>query len=100
MMHSFDVAAMTPGAFVTKVRGGLAERGYDRQVGVRLAGDRLTVEFRWMGTSSFEYRIEEHGQGFRADLVGQRISPLHAVFTDRFEHYFEQALAELGATSV
>ncbi len=91
---------MTPGAFVTKVRGGLAERGYDRQVGVSLAGDRLTVEFRWMGTSRFLYRVTETGDGFRADLADQAVAPLHAPFADRFESYFNRALEELGARNV
>lgn len=84
--------------FVAVVRDRLAETGYDRHLAVRLDGDRLTIEFRWMGTTRFEYRVEEREKGFRADFVDQRISPLHAAFTDRFEHYFEQALHELGAT--
>jgi hypothetical protein len=99
-MHSFEVAAVTPGRFVAKVRDGLAERGYDRHVGVRLAGDRLTVEFRWMGTSCFVYSVTETDRGFRADLVDQSVAPLHTPFADRFEGYFNQALEELGARTV
>ena len=91
---------MQPAEFVATVRGGLAERGYDRHLTISLDDDRLTIEFRWMGATRFEYRIDERDSGFRADLVGQRIAPLHAAFSDRFEHYFEQALAELGAKTV
>jgi len=88
---------MHPTEFVAAVREGLAERGYDRHLSVSVDGDRLTIEFRWMGTTRFEYRIDEGETGFRAELVGKRVSPLHAAFTDRFDHYFERALHELGA---
>ena len=98
-MRSFEMPTMQPAEFVARVRGELAERGYDRHLAVNLDGSRLTIEFRWMGTSRFDYRIETREQGFRADLVSERISPLHSAFTHRFEHYFEQALSELDATS-
>ncbi|HSN57786.1 MAG TPA: hypothetical protein VLT32_24170 [Candidatus Sulfomarinibacteraceae bacterium] len=96
-MRSFEMSSTTPSEFVRKVRAGLAERGYDRRLSVSLDGDRLTVTFSWMGTTSFGYRITESGDGFRADLTRRRISPLHAAFTDRFERYFERALSEVGA---
>ena len=99
-MRSFEMSSIKPSEFVRKVRAGLAERGYDRHLSVSLDGDRLTVTFHWMGTTSFDYWITESGDGFRADLVSRRISPLHAAFTDRFEHHFEQALGELGAKIV
>lgn len=99
-MRSFEMPSTTPSEFVRRVRAGLAERGYDRHLAVSLDGDRLTVTFRWMGTTSFGYRITESGGGFRAELASQRISPLHAAFTDRFEQSFEQALDKLGATIV
>jgi hypothetical protein len=97
-MQSFEMPATTPSDFVARVRAELAKRGYDRNLAVRLEGDRLTVAFRWMGTTSFDYQVVETTDGFRADLVSQRISPFHAAFTDRFERYFKQALTELGAT--
>jgi hypothetical protein len=99
-MRSFEMSSIKPSELVRKVRAGLAERGYDRNLSVSLDGDRLTVTFHWMGTTSFDYRITESGDGFRADLMSRRISPLHAAFTDRLEHYFEQALDELGAKIV
>jgi hypothetical protein len=99
-MRSFQVPNLTPPELVAKVRSGLAARGYDRQVSVRLDGDRLTIEFRWMGTSSFEYTVLETAGGFRAELASRRVSPLHVAFADRFDHYFERALTELGATTV
>lgn len=91
---------MQPAEFITTVRDGLAARGYDRHLTVALDDDRLTIEFRWLGTTRFEYRLDERPRGFRAELVGQRIAPLHTGFSDRFDRYFAQALAELGATPV
>jgi hypothetical protein len=99
-MQSFEMASTSPSEFVHRIRAGLAERGFDRQVMVRLDGDQLIVEFRWMGTSSFEYSVVEGAGGFRADLIDRRVASLHAAFTDRFEHYFEKALDELGAKIV
>ncbi|HSL16908.1 MAG TPA: hypothetical protein VLB51_03290 [Methylomirabilota bacterium] len=99
-MRSFEMSSTNPPEFVRKVRAGLAERGYDRHLSVSLDGDRLVVEFKWMGTTTFEYAVDETADGFRANLVNRRISPLHAAFTDRFEHYFERALSEVGATTV
>lgn len=99
-MRSFDAPSVQPAEFVATVRAGLAERGYDRHLRLDLDGDRLIIEFRWMGTTRFEYRIDEREHGFRAEFVGQRVSPLHAAFADRFEHYFERALHEVGATPV
>jgi hypothetical protein len=99
-MRSFELVSTSPDDFVDRVRSGLAARGYDRNLSIRLDADRLVIQFRWMGTTSFEYRVTERGDGFRADLVDQRVAPLHAPFTDRFEGYFDQALEELGAKTV
>ncbi|MCU0302471.1 MAG: hypothetical protein MUC56_00210 [Thermoanaerobaculales bacterium] len=91
---------MTPRQLVETVRDGLAARGFDRRFAINLDDDRLNIEFRWMGTTRFEYRIVPRGAGFRAVLVGQRVAPLHAAFADRFEHYFGLALTEVGARAV
>jgi hypothetical protein len=99
-MQSFEIESMSPVEFVAEVREGLASRGFERHLRVSVEGDVLTVEFRWMGTTRFEYRIEELDAGFRARFLGQRVAPLHAAFSDRFEGYFERALSELGARVV
>ena len=88
---------MKPAEFAAAIRAKLAARQFDRYVSISLEDDRLGVELRWMGTTSFGYRIMIEGAGFRAVLVDQRVSPFHAVFRDRFEGYFEEALAEVGA---
>lgn len=96
-MRSFEVSQMGPAQFVDRIRNELAAREFDRYVSVGLDGDRLGVELRWMGTTRFDYRISPFGDGFRADLVDQKVSPFHSPFASRFESYFEEALAKVGA---
>jgi hypothetical protein len=99
-MHSFEVPDTTPHDFVEAMRSALAEKEYDRFVVLDLEGDRLVVELRWMGTTRFQYRVRPERQGFRAKLVSEKVSPFHAVFADRFDEYFEKALAKVGARAV
>ena len=96
-MKSFDVSHMTPTEFVASIRDELAERDYARYLALELDGARLNIELRWMGTTRFEYRVEPVGEGFRAELRTQKISPFHVVFADRFDEYFAKALAKVGA---
>lgn len=88
---------MSPVEFVAAIRAKLAARNFDRYVSVSLDGDRLGVKLRWMGTTRFDYRTSPLGDGFRAELIDQRVSPFHAPFSGRFEGYFEEALANVGA---
>jgi len=99
-MHSFDVPAMSTTEFVQAMRAKLEAKEFDDYVVIELNGSSLTVELRWMGTSRFDFQVTERGDGFRADFVRQRIAPLHGAFTDRFDHYFEDALAKVGARAV
>ncbi len=99
-MRSFEVSGMSPSEFVSKIVSELNAREYDRYVSVSLRGDDLAVVLSYMGTTRFDYRILPVDDGFRAELTGQRVAPLHAVFSDRFESYFEKALAKVGATTL
>jgi hypothetical protein len=99
-MRSFEVPAKTPTAFVEEMRSALVAKQYDRYVALDLAGDSLVVELRWMGTTRFDFRVAPVGEGFRAEFVGQRVAPLHGAFSDRFEVYFEKALAKVGAKTI
>ena len=99
-MRSFEVPTMRPNDFVEAMRSKLAAKEFDRYVTLDLGGDGLTVELRWMGTTRFDYRVSAVDEGFRAELVGQRVAPLHRAFADRFESYFEEALAKVGARVV
>ena len=99
-MRSFEVSHMGPAQFVDTIKGHLATREYDRYVSIHLNGADLAVELRWLGTTRFDYRISPMGGGFRAELIRQRVAPLHATFGGRFETYFEESLAKVGARVV
>lgn len=99
-MRSFEVPGTTPSVFVEEMRSALVAKEYDRYVVLDLDGDSLVVELRWMGTTRFDFRIRPAGDGFRAEFVGQRVAPLHSAFSDRFEIYFDKALAKVGAKTV
>jgi len=88
---------MGPSEFVEKIQKELTARAYDRYVTVSFQGERLVVELRWMGTTRFEYRVIPTGEGFRAQLDRQRVAPIHAAFSGRFEGTFEEALTKAGA---
>ena len=89
---------MSPDRFVEKIRSKLADRRFDRYVSISHAEDRLLVELRWMGTTRFVYRVVPQDDGFRAELIDQRVAPMHAAFGDRFESYIDEALAKVGGT--
>ena len=99
-MHSFEVPGMSPVEFVNAMRAKLAAKEFDSYVVIDLNGSSLIVELRWMGTSRFEFQVADRIDGFRAEFVGQRIAPLHGAFTDKFEHYFDDALEKVGAKAV
>lgn len=96
-MRSFEVPGMRPAAFVGAMRSKLVNRQLDRYVVISLDGDSLVVEMRWMGTTRFDFTVSPMDDGFRAELVGQRVAPIHAAFSDRFDHYFIDALGKVGA---
>ena len=99
-MRSFEVSGMSPSEFVSKIVSDINAREFERYVSIQLDGDDLRVELRWMGTTRFDYRILPAGDGFRAELIGQSVAPLHAAFSNRFDGYFEQVLAKVGATTI
>jgi len=99
-MRSFEVPDTNPPTFVETMRTALAADDYDRYVFIALDGDRLAVELRWMGTTRFDFRLRAVGSGVRAEFLGHRVAPLHRAFSDRFEVYFEKALAKVGARVV
>ena len=99
-MKSFEVPHQRPPEFVASIRDELAARDYDRNLILELEDDRLRIEFRWMGTTRFVYQVEPTGEGFRAELLSQKVSPFHAVFAHRVDEYFEKALSEVGGRLV
>jgi len=99
-VRAFKVSEGTPGEFVERVSEALAERGLDQYVSLRLEGLNLVARFRWMGTTELRYRLNPGQNGFHADLVSERISPLHTPFRQRFEERFDQVLEHVGAQSL
>ena len=99
-MRAFAVSAGTPNEFVERVSRELDERGLGRYVDLHVDGSDLEVRFRWMGTSVLRYRLQTVDGGFRADLVGERMSPLHGGFRHAFEERFDQVLGKVGAKTV
>lgn len=90
----------SPVDFVERVSELLAKRGLDKYVSLRLDGPGLVVRFRWMGATELHYRLAPGQRGFRADLVSERISPLHAPFRQRFEERFGEVLERVGAEAI
>ena len=96
-MKSFEVDEGNPQDFVTRVKRELATRGLDEYADLSMEGPDLVVRFKWMGTSVLRYRVSNEGNGFRADLDDERMSPFHAPFRSAFEDRFDQVLSKVGA---
>ena len=83
-----------------RVRRELADRDLNQYVGLDGNETELVVTFRWMGSTELRYRLEPSGDGFRADLSGERVSPFHAAFRQGFDDRFDQVLAKVGAKTI
>ncbi len=99
-MKSFEVDHGTPAEFIDRVRRELADRDLNQYVGLDGDESELLVTFHWMGSTELRYRLEPRGDGFRAVLSGERVSPFHAAFRQRFDDRFDQVLAKVGARTV
>jgi hypothetical protein len=96
-MRSFEVENSDPERFVALVSAEVEDRDLGDVVNVQLEGDRLTVRFRYLGTSTLTYRVVRRDQGFVAELEDQRVATFHAPFQGRFEDRFDQVLDRVGA---
>jgi hypothetical protein len=98
-VKSFEVPNGTPIEFVERVRRELSDSLKNH---VELTGDdtRIAVRFRWMGTTELVYRIEPAGEGFRAILDSERVSPMHLAFRSSFDERLDSVLEKLGARTV
>ena len=99
-VQAFDFDAGSITDFIERVKKALSEGGLADYVNVATDGGELIVDFRWMGSSQLRYRISEGVSGFRAELSGEKMSPLHAPFRQRFEDRFEKIIGAVGATVV
>lgn len=96
-MRSFEVENADPERFVARVSAEVEDRELDDVVSVSLVGDRLTVRFMYLGTSTLTYRVVRGERGFVAELEDQRVATFHAPFQGRFEDRFDQVLDTVGA---
>ncbi len=96
-MRAFTVDNGTPAEFVGRVRAALEERGLNDLVKVTAEDGELVMRLRWMGSSVLRYQLSATAGGFRADPAGERISPFHAPFRQRFVERLDQVLDAVGA---
>lgn len=99
-MKSFEVDHGSSAAFIERVREELANRGLNQYVELDGSESELVVRFRWMGSTELQYRLEPRSEGFQAHLTGERVSPLHAPFRQRFDDRLDQVLEKVGARTV
>jgi hypothetical protein len=99
-VKAFEFNGGSVDAFITRVKDTLSRKGYEDFVRMRLEGGELVVVFQWMGSSELRYRISETDTGFRADLSGERMSPLHGAFRQAFEDRFDKVVGSVGANVV
>ncbi len=99
-VRAFEFDGGSVEAFIARVMGEISAKGYEDFVRMRYDGGELVVVFRWMGSSELRYRISEHDTGFRADLSGERMSPLHGAFRQAFEERFDKVVGSVGARMV
>jgi hypothetical protein len=99
-VRSFEVSEGTPREFVERVRGELGARGLDSYVEIFEDQIGFVVRFKYMGMTELRYRVEPEPRGFRALLSGERVSPFHAPFRQRFDDRFDQVLEKVGARTI
>jgi len=83
--------------FCRRVEEEIRARDFQDIASLRCAGNRLRVEFSWMGRSMLEYQLREDECGFDALFERERMSPMHLGFRKGFEERFEQILEAVGA---
>jgi hypothetical protein len=99
-VNAFEFDGGTATEFVERVAEVLADRGLAEYVSLHREGSELVVGFRWMGSSELRYRLSENEAGFRAELSGEKMSPFHSPFRQRFEDQFEKVVGAVGARVV
>ena len=99
-MKAFEVDEGSPAEFVARVKRELNTSGLAEYADLLMDGSDLVVRFRWMGTSELRYQISENGDGFRADLSGERLSPFHSPFRQTFEDKLDKVLSRVGARTI
>lgn len=76
-MKSFESPTGTIADFVKRVEGSLQGRDLGEITKFQLQGQELKVIFSKLGTTELKYKIENRTDGFRADLVSEKIALTH-----------------------
>jgi hypothetical protein len=96
-IHAFEVVGMTPERFLEAVRGALARADLPARVDARLEGEQMVVRLSRLGTTVLRYDLVRSDGGFRADMVSERVAPLHAPFRAGYRDAMAHLLREVGA---
>lgn len=93
-MKSFESATGTISEFVKRVESALQGRDLGDITRFALQGQELQVIFSKLGTTELKYKIETRAEGFRAQLVSEKIAlthrPLKADITARLAKVMER----------
>ncbi|MEY3901617.1 MAG: hypothetical protein RL189_923 [Pseudomonadota bacterium] len=93
-MKSFESPTGTVAEFVKRVEASLQGRDLGEITKFALNGLELKVIFSKLGTTELKYKIENRSEGFRAELVSEKVAlthrPLKADITARLARVMER----------
>lgn len=93
-MKAFESPTGTVADFVKRVEASLQGRDLGEITKFALNGLELKVIFSKLGTTELKYKIEDRSEGFRAELVSEKVAlthrPLKADITARLARVMER----------
>jgi len=93
-MKTFESSTGTIADFVKRVETALQGRDLGDITKFALQGQELKVVFSKLGTTELKYKIENRPEGFRAELVGEKVAlthrPLKADITAKLARVMER----------
>ncbi|MEN9810992.1 MAG: hypothetical protein RLZZ488_2559 [Pseudomonadota bacterium] len=93
-MKAFESSTGTVAEFVKRVETSLQGRDLGEITKFSLSGLELKVIFSKLGTTELKYKIENRSEGFRAELVSEKVAlthrPLKADITARLARVMER----------
>lgn len=93
-MKTFESASGTIADFVKRVETALQGRDLGDITKFALQGQELKVVFSKLGTTELKYKIENRTEGFRAELVSEKVAlthrPLKADITAKLARVMER----------
>lgn len=100
-MYIIEHASLSIDQLVESIKTSIAERQLGKLMTFQLADGWLTVTFKRAGTSTIQFEVLPHAQGFaRLRVFKFEVAPLHAEFRTEIEHKIEKLLKSLGATII